>query len=98
MTEKNMDEKFLYQKLFKYMDSEHNCILLESDLQQIYNIVNDDLQQQLCTTNEQLSVAKEALEFYAKDIKEDENWYEIAYDEGKKAKQALTKIEEIENE
>ena len=58
----------------------------------------DDLKQQLQAANKQLSVAKEALEFYAKDIKEDENWYEIAYDEGKKAKQALTKIGEIENE
>lgn len=33
-----------YQELFSYMLNQHDCILLESEMQEVYRIINDDLQ------------------------------------------------------
>lgn len=33
-----------YQELFSYMLNQHDCTLLESEMQEVYRIVNDDLQ------------------------------------------------------
>ena len=33
-----------YQELFSYMLDQHDCTLLESEMQEVYKIVNDDLQ------------------------------------------------------
>lgn len=33
-----------YQELFSYMLDQHDCTLLESEMQEVYRIVNDDLQ------------------------------------------------------
>lgn len=33
-----------YQELFSYMVNQHDCTLLESEMQEVYRIVNDDLQ------------------------------------------------------
>lgn len=53
--------EFMYQKLFNYLDKEHNGILLESDLQQIYDIVNDDLQRQLQQAREENEIMRKEL-------------------------------------
>jgi hypothetical protein len=34
----------VYQELFSYMLDQHDCTLLESEMQEVYRIVNDDLQ------------------------------------------------------
>lgn len=44
---------------------------------------------------DKLNIAIEALKFYGKNIKDDENWYETAYDEGEKARKAINKIIEV---
>lgn len=43
-TEQKSEFSPAYQELFSYMVEQHDCTLLESEMQQIYRIVNDDLQ------------------------------------------------------
>ena len=47
-----------YQELFSYMLDQHDCTLLESEMQEVYRIVNDDLQndnQKMCSKIQELA-------------------------------------------